>query len=95
MSEKPASWNCDWHSDPGHEFGLGTGCMNCDDNFAKQQKRFAEERARIERWHATYNAALTGCYAWETPSGAGLTAEQAHEAATEAANLAHGTLVKP
>lgn len=50
------------------------------------------ERVRVERWHATYNAALTGCHGWCDHEGVGLTNEVAHDAATEAANLAHGPL---
>lgn len=87
--------NCDWHSAPGFMFGIGTKCSACGDGFGQQQVRVADEHIRIDRWHATYNAALSGCHGWCDHEGVGLSNEVAHEAATEAANLAHGPLVKP
>lgn len=51
------------------------------------------EDKRADRWHATYNAALTGLNAWSDGRGGYYENEDAHAAATDAANLAHGELV--
>jgi len=54
------------------------------------------ESERVERWHATYNATLTGLHAFSSElhqNGFGV--EDSHEMSLQAANLAHGPLVKP
>ena len=53
-----------------------------------------DEGKRVERWHATYNAALTGCHAFPglADQYEPLDVQTSHEIATEAANLAHGKL---
>lgn len=51
------------------------------------------ENLRRDRWHATYNAALTGLSAFCHPEGGGLDVENCHDIATRSANLAHGELV--
>lgn len=50
-----------------------------------------DETLRVERWHATYNAAITGLHA--RPQSFSLQDGQArHIEATEAADLMHGAL---
>jgi hypothetical protein len=52
-----------------------------------------EEAKRVERWHATYNAAVTGLRAWSSAGTDYLNAEAVHREALASANLAHGKLV--
>jgi hypothetical protein len=68
--------------------GAFDGCAAC--------QGVHDECLRVERWHATYNAALTGLHAFSSDlhqNGFGV--EDSHEMALQAANLAHGPLVKP
>lgn len=51
----------------------------------------ALEDVRVDRWHATYNAALTGLHSHCGEDGE-YTVEGAHARARNAANLAHGAL---
>jgi hypothetical protein len=57
------------------------------------------EHIRVSRWHATYNAALTGMLVIVTNIGSAAQALEArrrvHAACVEAADEAHGPLVKP
>jgi hypothetical protein len=55
-------------------------------------ERGRKERLRIERWHATYNAALTGLQAWSREDHDGFTTEEAHVMAADSACLLHGEL---
>lgn len=52
----------------------------------------ADEQRRVDRWHATYNAALTGLRAWSSVGTDHLNVEAAHREATASADLAHGKL---
>jgi hypothetical protein len=68
----------------------------------KQEDEFAArmtERLRVERWWATYNAALTGMLMIVTNIGDAERAlaarRRVHGACVEAADEAHGPLVKP
>lgn len=64
-----------------------------DDFSACETYERHEEETRVERWHATYNAALTGfCMREQSMRLQG--PEDIHEAAMNAANLAHGELPK-
>ena len=47
-----------------------------------------------DRWWRTYDAALTGMHAYSA-DGSAYTVPGAHNRAVDAANLAHGPLVKP
>lgn len=70
-----------------HPWPSDAPCVYCE------EEAQAAERVRVGRWHATYNAALTGC----------LAREQGHLhlhdgrilEAVDAANALHGPLVKP
>jgi hypothetical protein len=53
------------------------------------------ERERVERWHATYNAALNGLLAGPKPEWVESKRHWCHEGALLHADLAHGPLVKP
>lgn len=61
-------------------------------DYIKSRAKFMENLRR-DRWHATYNAALTGLSAFCHPEGGGLDVENCHDIATRSANLAHGELV--
>lgn len=50
------------------------------------------ESNRVQRWYATYNAALTAVY---VKFGDKLNELQLHEGARDAATVAHGPLEKP
>jgi hypothetical protein len=62
-----------------------------------EQEQYAAQRAecaeaqRVNRWHATYNAALTGLISTRDAGPA----DDFHEAAAYFADAAHGPLVKP
>lgn len=55
-------------------------------------ERGRQERLRVERWHATYNAAIAGLYALPDEDGADFDPEFTHKVAAKAARLAHGPL---
>lgn len=60
---------------------------------AKQMELAEDEWKRVDRWHATYNAALTGFLAFsgnETMNSMSL--EEAIRSAKSAANQTHGEL---
>lgn len=73
--------------------GAFDGCTTC--------QSVHDECLRVERWHATYNAALTGIMA--SPATAlrctgqpdDVIVGRADESARMHANKAHGPLVKP
>ena len=76
-----------------HYLPVGCWCAQCS---AEAERLRAVEALRVERWHATYNAALTGMYAGnEDWSGDPSDMHHMHKTAVIAADLAHGPLVKP
>lgn len=66
-----------------------------------EHQAYVAEQVRVERWHATYNAALPECMTWEDALAEDesllrvLDTEGAHKDAAEMADRAHGPLVKP
>jgi hypothetical protein len=69
-----------------------------------EQEQYATQRAecaeaeRVNRWHATYNAALTGLLALGTRAEDRISSnyhDSIHYAADRYASRAHGPLVKP
>ena len=61
-------------------------------DLGKQVMAADAEEKRVERWHATYNAALTGLHAFYGGDGHCFDVSAAHASATSAADLAHGKL---
>lgn len=57
----------------------------------RRQMAAEADALRVERWHATYNAALMGMYAF---GGGDMSNAEADGQAQFAANLAHGELPK-
>lgn len=66
--------------------------LRCSVGTLDESHYFGEERLRRDRWHATYNTALTGILQARTAS---LTPEiEVHQRAKRIADLAHGSLAE-
>lgn len=87
-----------------HTYDMLLGQLNARNRDCEQLERLLHlkesaehrEKLRVERWHATYNAALTGLHAFSSElhqNGFGI--DSCNEMAAQAAVAAHGPLVKP
>lgn len=61
---------------------------------AAAMKLADDEWRRVDRWWATYNAALTGLLAWGGSGADYVSGDYARRSATEHADAAHGKLAK-